>query len=387
MTFQYSNNTHIVFGREAVASLKDVLQQRGATSVLLVSSGDYVDDLGIRDRVKNAAEAVGARFSENRNVVSNPRIDLVRTLIGQSRHDGVDLIIGAGGASSFDTAKAVAVGVPYDGDVWDLFTGTRFERRLAVGVIATLAGSGSEVSDCAVIQEGTDKRALEDYRLTPDFALVNPEYSATVPYRYQAAAAADLAYSFLEPYFASEVEIESADRLLEGGFLAALRAGRYYAEHPESYSVRAELHWLSAAAFNHCYLATGRANDWTTHRLEHALGGEFDIVHGEGIAALGPSIIRYVARRKPERYARLAVRALGVDPYDVPAEGAALILADRLEEHFRALRLPTGLGQLGIPKDSYEHVADGLTGDGTSTVGNYSPLNRQDVLEILRQAS
>lgn len=387
MTFTYYTPSTLVFGDHALEDLEDQLRRNGATSILFVYSGDYVDTLGIRDAVRSAAASLGASLIENGDVVPNPRIELVRTLIDRSRAAHVDFVLAAGGASSFDTAKAVAAGLRYDGDVWDLFLGTApVTSTVPTGVIGTIAGSGSEVSDCAVLQQGQDKRALETRVIIPRFAIVDPAFSATAPYHYQAAAAADLAVGFLEPYFTSKPHIEAADRLLEGGFRAALRAGERYAADPSDLANRTDLHWLSATMFNHCFLATGSCNDWTTHRIEHEIGGEFDVIHGEGISAILPSIIRSVARVAPERYAQLAVRALDVDPYDHTPLEAANALADALERHFRLLGLATSLHELDIPRSAIATIADRLTHGGTTTVGNYHPLDRGAVTEILELA-
>ncbi|OZG67304.1 iron-containing alcohol dehydrogenase [Bifidobacterium eulemuris] len=387
MTFEYHSQSKLVFGAGALSNLEALLRERRATSVLLVYSGDYVFDLGIRDHIVETVRSIGATLIENGDVVPNPRIELVRGLVAQAREHQVDVVLAVGGASAFDTAKAVGVGVPYAGDVWDLFDGTAEPTEtLTVGVVSTIPGSGSEVSDCAVLQQGQDKRALENRILIPSFAIVDPEYSRTAPYRYQAAAVADLAVGFLEPYFTAKPHIEAADRLLEGGFKAALAAGRRFARDPQDSAVRAELHWLSATMFNHCWLATGSENDWTTHRVEHELGGEFDVIHGEGICAILPSIIRHVAERRPERYAQLAVRVFGADPYDLTPREAANVLADELEDFFKTLRLPVSLRQIGVPREAIGHIADQLTHAGETTVGNYSPLSRQDVVAVLERA-
>ena len=387
MSFIYYTQRNLVFGVGSQNQLEALLRENAATSILLIYSGDYVFDLGIHDVINQAARNIGANLIENGDVVPNPHIDLVRNLIDQARAADVDFILAVGGASSFDTAKAVGVGLEYDGDVWDLFTGVAEpQSSVSVGVISTIPGSGSEVSDCAVLQQGHDKRALENRIVIPKFAIVNPEYSRTAPYRYQAAAVADLAVGFLEPYFTAKDHLESEDRLLEGGLKAALVAGRRFVEDPQDLKNRTELHWLSATMFNHCFLATGSENDWTTHRIEHELGGEFDVIHGEGISAILPSIIRYVARRQPKRYAQLAVRVFDADPYDNDEEQLANYFANRIEEHFKAFGLATSLHELGIAESSIEHVADRLTLNGSKTVGNYSPLDRNDVIAVLRLA-
>lgn len=386
MTFTYTTHNTIVFGEGAEDHLADFLRQYHATSVLLVSSGDYVERLGILQRVRDAVAEVGGALAESRDVVPNPRVDLIRSLIDLARERRVDLVLAAGGASSYDTAKSVAAGVPYDGDVWDLFTGrARPGDVLPIGVIATLPGSGSEVSDCAVVQQGNDKRFLEDRRIIPNFSLVDPRNSATVPYHYQAAAIADLATAFTEPYFSDDIAIHSVDYFLEGGLRALLDAGRRWIADPSDIDVRRELHWISSTGFNDFYFSFGRTVDWTTHRLEHELGGEFDVIHGEGIAVLMPSIIRYVAERKPTRYARLAERVFGHDPA-LGERALALLLADDFERFFSDLGLAVHLGDLGIGEDGFPRIADAVTGNGTGTVGNYSPLTRDDVIAVLELA-
>lgn len=387
MNFTYSSHNKLIFGSGSISELEEQLRTHHATSILLVTSGDYVDELGIHDEIERAVRAIGARLIENREVVPNPRIDLVRTLIGRAREHRVDFVLAVGGASAFDTAKAVGVGVPYDGDVWDLFDGTAtVESTLPVGVIATIAGSGSEVSNCAVLQQGRDKRALETRTIIPRFAIVDPQYSRTAPYHHQAAAAADLAVGFLEPYFTAKPHIEAGDRLLEAGLQASLLAARRYARNPGDETNRAELHWLSATMFNHSFLSTSSENDWTTHRLEHEIGGWFDVIHGEGISAIMPSLVRHLAPKAPQRYAQLAVRVFGEDPYDATPEELAYAFADHLEAFFRDLGLAVSLDELSVPKTAIGELADSITANGTLTVGNYVPLDREDVVAVLTRA-
>ncbi|MDO8168991.1 iron-containing alcohol dehydrogenase [Bifidobacterium breve] len=387
MTFTYYSHNTIVFGEGAEDHLEELFAQYQATSILLIYSGDYVSELGIRDHVLQAAAKVGATVIENSDVVPNPRIDLVRKLVQQAREHHVDLVLAAGGASSYDTAKSVAAGVPYDGDVWDLFTGKAVpDEVLPIGVIAGLPGSGSEMSDCAVVQQGKDKRFLEDRKIIPNFTVVDPKNSALVPRRYQAAAIADLATAYTEPYFSADIAIHSVDYFLEGGLRAVLDVGRRWIDDPDDIAVRQELHWISSTGFNDFYFSFGRTVDWTTHRIEHEIGGEFDVIHGEGITALMPSIIRFVGRRQPQRYAQLETRVFGGDPYAHTESELAGLLADEFERFFKDLGLNTTLSALGIPKSSFETIADHVTDFGKGTVGNYSPLSKSDVIEVLNLA-
>jgi alcohol dehydrogenase YqhD (iron-dependent ADH family) len=385
----YFNPTKVVFGPTAESHLADLLAQEHVTSLLFVYSGDYVNDLGIRDRVYEAAGKLGINVIENGDVVPNPRISLVRTLIEQARQHDVDFVLAAGGASSFDTAKAVAVGYNYQGDVWDIFSGKApIGEVLHTGTISTLPGSSSEVSHVAVLQEGHDKIALEDPVLSPAFTIVNPENSRTAPYRYVISAVADLTAGYLEDYFTpDEDELLVADRVLEGGFLAAYDATLKFAQNPDSAENRLSLHWLSTVSFEDSYFAqVGRRGDWSAHRLEHALGAEFDILHGEGVATLLPHIIRRVADRRPGRYAKAAHRIFGVDLYEHSEEEAAYLLADILERYFKDLRVPTTLSEQGIKQEDLGRVVAHLEEHGQLPLGQYSPLDKEDVTAILNAA-
>lgn len=384
--FSYRRNNTIIFGTSSQHSLEGLLREYNVTSVLFIYSGDYAAQLGITEIVRTATKRIGALLIEDGNTVPNPRIEHVRELITLAREHHVDFVLAAGGGSSFDTAKAVAAGMHYTGDVWDLFTGTNtFESALPVGVIATLAGSGSEVSDCAVLQQGLDKRSLEDDRIIPAFTIVNPEYSATAPYHFQASAIADLAADYFEPYFCVNPQIHSQDRLLEAGLRAVIHYGQQYVENPDDTHVRAELHWLSSEGFNDCYLAAGRVTDWTTHRLEHALGAQFDIIHGEGIAVLAPAVIRYVSAFRPERYAALASAVFEVPPHTDDTE-AAHILADGLSAYFDQLGMAGRLRDLDIPESALPAIAKRITDNDRNRIGNYYPLSQSDVLAVYQLA-
>ena len=136
--FEYYNPAKIVFGEGSVNKLAELLRQYDVSSLLLVYSGDFIKQLGIYQAITDAVSELGIRFSENGEVVPNPSIELVRKLVGQGKKDEIDFVLAVGGGSSIDTAKAVALGIPYGGEVWDFFDkGAIPEQVLPIGVIAT----------------------------------------------------------------------------------------------------------------------------------------------------------------------------------------------------------------------------------------------------------
>ena len=382
--FEYYNPAKIVFGEDSGKSLKSLLAQNKATSLLLVYSGDFIKTLGIYDVIKEAVDALGIRFSESGEVVPNPSIELVRKLVAQGKEDKVDFVLAVGGGSSIDTAKAIALGIPYDGDVWDFFDkGVSPEHVLNIGVIATTASSGSETSNCAILSYGEWKKGFEDDRIIPKFAIMNPKYTVNLPKYQTNVGIADVLSHLLERYFSDVKNSDTTDYLIEGAVKALLVNADRLIEDPENLNARAEIQWLASVAHNN-FLDAGRIADWGSHRIEHELSAQYNITHGEGMAIIFTAWTKYIADIKPWRPALLASRVYGKDPYDYSEKERALLLSDELEKFFRKLGLKTHLSELGITDSDFEVMAKRATAGGN--VGHYVPLDSQKIIEILKTA-
>ena len=382
--FEYYNPAKIVFGEDSGKSLKSLLAQNKATSLLLVYSGDFIKTLGIYDVIKEAVDALGISFSESGEVVPNPSIELVRKLVEQGKKDEVDFVLAVGGGSSIDTAKAIALGIPYDGDVWDFFDkGVSPEHVLNIGVIATTASSGSETSNCAILSYGEWKKGFEDDRIIPKFAIMNPKYTANLPQYQTNVGIADVLSHLLERYFSDVKNSDTTDYLIEGAVKALLVNADRLIEDPSDLNARAEIQWLASVAHNN-FLDAGRIADWGSHRIEHELSAQYNITHGEGMAIIFTAWTKYIADIKPWRPALLASRVYGKDPYDYSEKERALLLSDELEKFFRKLGLKTHLSELGITDSDFEVMAKRATAGGN--VGHYVPLDSQKIIEILKTA-
>ena len=382
--FEYYNPAKIVFGEDSGKSLKSLLAQNKATSLLLVYSGDFIKTLGIYDVIKEAVDALGISFSESGEVVPNPSIELVRKLVAQGKEDKVDFVLAVGGGSSIDTAKAIALGIPYDGDVWDFFDkGVSPEHVLNIGVIATTASSGSETSNCAILSYGEWKKGFEDDRIIPKFAIMNPKYTANLPQYQTNVGIADVLSHLLERYFSDVKNSDTTDYLIEGAVKALLVNADRLIEDPSDLNARAEIQWLASVAHNN-FLDAGRIADWGSHRIEHELSAQYNITHGEGMAIVFTAWTKYIADIKPWRLALLASRVYGKDPYDYSEKERALLLSDELEKFFRKLGLKTHLSELGITDSDFEVMAKRATAGGN--VGHYVPLDSQKIIEILKTA-
>lgn len=382
--FEYYNPAKIVFGEGSEKSLSKLLKNYKVTSLLLVYSGDFIKTLGIYDVIKDAVDELGIKFSESGEVVPNPSIELVRKLVEQGKKDEVDFVLAVGGGSSIDTAKAIALGIPYDGDVWDFFDkGVNPETVLNIGVIATTASSGSETSNCAILSYGEWKKGFEDDRIIPKFAIMNPRYTANLPWYQTSVGIADVLAHLLERYFSDEKNSDTTDYLIEGAIRALQVNAIRLKEDPTNINARGEIQWLASVAHNN-FLDAGRRADWGSHRIEHELSAQYNITHGEGMAVVFVAWTKYMADVKPWRLALLASRVYGKDSYDFDERERALLLSEELEKFFRGLGVKTRLSELGIDDKDFEVMAKRATAGGT--VGHYVPLDAQKITEILKLA-
>ncbi|MDD6092845.1 MAG: iron-containing alcohol dehydrogenase [Hallerella succinigenes] len=382
--FEYHNPARIVFGEDSEKRLKSLLADYKVKSLLLVYSGDFIKTLGIYSAVQEAVSELGIRFSENGNVVPNPSIDLVRELVWQGKTSGVDFVLAVGGGSSIDTAKAVALGIPYEGDVWDFFSkGVSAERVLPIGVIATTASSGSETSNAAILSNGEWKLGFEDDRIIPKFAIMNPKYTVNLPEYQTFVGVADVLSHLLERYFSDEKYSDTTDYLIEGAIRALLVNADKLIENPRDINARGEIQWLASVAHGG-FLDVGRRADWGSHRIEHELSAQYNITHGEGMAVVTVAWTKYVAQKKPWRLALLASRLFGIDPYNYSEKERAYALSEKLAAFFKKLKLATTLSDLKIDDKDFEVMAARAVKNGN--VGHYVPLDATAIKDILKLA-
>lgn len=384
ISFEYYNPAKIVFGEESEKNLKGLLKSYNVKSLLLVYSGDFIKTLGIYSVIEDAVNELGIKFSENGNVVPNPSVELVRELVEQGKKDNVDFVLAVGGGSSIDTAKAVALGIPYDGDVWDFFEkGAQAKEVLNIGVIATTASSGSETSNAAIISNGEWKLGFEDDRIIPKFAIMNPKFTAGLPKYQTFVGVADVLSHLLERYFSDAKHSDTTDYLIEGAIRALLLNADRLIENPQDVNARAEVQWLASVAHNN-FLDAGRIADWGSHRIEHELSAQYGITHGEGMAIVFTAWTKYAAEVKPWRLALLASRVFGVDAYDYTEKERALKLSEILEAFFKKIGVKTRLTELGISDKDFDTMAKRATRNGA--VGHYIPLDAKAFTEVLKLA-
>lgn len=385
--YVYHNPGKIIFGRGCEQSIGEEIA-RYAKRCLIVLGGPFIKENGLYDRVAASLEEAGVTYFDLENIVPNPRLAQVYEGIELCRRHEIGFVLAIGGGSAIDTAKSVAAGVRAEGDIWDYFgTFTKFlTDALPCGVLLTLPATGSESSNCAVLtNEATGlKRSLFSDHIIPRFAALNPELSCSLPPYQTACGSADILAHLMEAYFTATDHVDLTDRLLEAAMQTVIHYAPLALRYPHDYDVRAEL-YQAANITNTGMLMAGRLGDWGSHNIEHEISGIYDIAHGAGLAVVFPAWMRYVWRRKPERFVQFARRVFRVDYAPGREEWAVEAGIARLEAFYRELGLPTRLAEAGIDGSRIQEMADNAM-IGVEAVGMSFPLQAEDVRRILELA-
>lgn len=302
--FEFVSPTHFVFGKGAEEQVGSKLAERGARTVLLHFGGQSAVKSGLIDRVKASLDAQGIKHVELGGVRPNPEITLAREGIALCKEHDVDWVLAVGGGSVIDSAKAIAVGAHYDGDVWDFFETKRLtDDVLPIAVVLTIPAAGSEASKNTVVSNDAlqMKSGYANNAQRPKLAFMNPELTFTLPPFQTAAGLTDMFCHLLERFFDDVGAVPVTDNLC----LSLMKTVRAEAPRvmvdPENYDARANVMW--AGMLCHQGLAgVGRHEDWATHGLEHELSALYpEITHGAGLAVMFPAWMEFVYDANPAR--------------------------------------------------------------------------------------
>lgn len=385
--FKFHSPTKIIFGKDAIGCVGSETAVYGKKVLLHYGSG-HIKKTGLYQKITDGLKKAGIAFVELPGVVPNPRLPLVHEGIALCRREGVDFILAVGGGSVIDSAKTIAMGVPYGGDVWDFFEEKAEPKAaLPLGAVLTIAAAGSEASrGCVISNEQTGQKLPVNFDgLRPKFAALNPELTFTLPPYQTACGAADIIAHVLERYFTNAAHVDLSDRLCEGTLKAVIENTPAALCKPDDYDARAEIMWAGTVAHNDL-VGMGRIEDWASHRIEHELSAINDIAHGAGLAVIFPAWMRYVYQHNLPRFVQYAVRVWNVEQNFEDPEKTALEGIARTKAYFSSLGLPTSLGEIGLNETHYSRIAQNCKQNPDGGVGSFVTLTPDDIVEILKIA-
>lgn len=391
LNFEYALPTRILFGRGMENRVGQEVKKRNGSRVLVHYGGKSAVESGLLDRVCQCLEEAGLSCVLAGGVRPNPRLSRVEECIRLARQEKVDFILAVGGGSVIDSAKGIGYGLANEGDVWEFYSRKRIPAGCApLGVILTIAASGSETSDGSVVTNDRSrlKRDVGSDYARPKFAILNPELTFSLPEYQTSCGTTDILMHAMERYFTTVRNVELVDGFLESLMKTVMHNFRIVLGNPADYDARAEL--MLAGSFCHNGLLTcGRKGDWASHALEHELGGMYDVAHGAGLAAVWGSWARYVYRTDVMRFAQFAVNVMGcVMDFGQP-EKTALEGIAAMERFMASTGMPVSIRELGyeLTDRDIARLADSCTDHGTKTVGAFRKLGREDVEKIYKMAA
>ncbi|GHV07503.1 NADH-dependent alcohol dehydrogenase [Clostridia bacterium] len=386
--FEFYAPAKIVFGRDTQHQIGELLKGR-ADKILLHYGGGSVKKTGLFDAVVKSLKAAGVSFVELGGVVPNPRLTLVHEGIALCKKENVGLILALGGGSVIDSAKAIAMGVYYPGDVWDIYeNGLPVTKALPVATLLTIPAAGSESSgDTVITNEAKQlKYGYGSPALRPVLSVVNPELFYTLPKWQTASGVADIMSHVFERYFTNTTHVGLTDGLCETTLRTVIKNAPLVIKNPEDYDAWAEIGFGGTVAHNGL-VGMGRAQDWACHGMEHELSAIFDVTHGAGLAVLTPGWMRYVYKDNIPMFAQFAQNVMGVRGSLREPDALINEAIDKLSDFFVSLGLPRTLTELGISSDKLELMAKKATGaefGDEHPIGGLKKLLWQDVLAIYK---
>lgn len=381
--FIYRNPTKLIFGKGQIEALKTEIPKYGS-KVLLVYGGGSIKNNGLYEKVMTILEEINVGVFELSGVEPNPRLTTAEKGIEICKSEQIDFILAVGGGSVIDCTKLIAAGSKYDGEAWDLVIKKAFAKEaLPFGTILTIAATGSEMNSGSVITNGetNEKHGWGSSVTFPQFSILDPVNTFTVPKNQTIYGIVDMMSHVLEHYFHLVENTQFQDRMCESLLITIMETAPKLLQDLENYEYRATILYCGTMALNGI-LNMGYAGDWGSHNIEHAVSAIYDIPHGGGLAILFPHWMEYNLHIKPARFKQLAERVFNVNAEGKSDEEVGLEGIRKLREFWNSIGAPSRLSDYKIDDSKLELMTDKATINGE--FGRFARLNKEDVMAIYR---
>ena len=382
--FTFHVPTKIYFGKGQIKHLPDIA--KSGPKVLMVYGGGSIKRSGIYDQAMELLAGAGVEVFELPGVEPNPKIETVRKGASICKKENINSVLAIGGGSTIDCAKVVAAAAMYEGDAWDLVINSKLiKKALPIYSVLTLAATGSEMDDTAVISDLTknEKWATAAPAMKPTMSILDPEYTYSVSAKQTAAGTADMMSHTFENYFSMVPGADVQKRLAEGLLKVMIKYGPIALEEPDNYDARANLMWAASHAINGL-VGNGCSPTWPIHMIEHELSAFYDIIHGQGLAILTPVWMEHILNGTTAPY----FADYGRNVWDIreedDMEASRQAIAKTRSFFFDTMGLPPTLTSVGITDDThFDVMAEKAAPSGKNA---FYPLTKEDIIEIFRKA-
>lgn len=391
--FMLYTPTKIFFGKGEENNVGKYLQEYGVKKAMVLHYGTGLPfETELVERIFVSLSGAGIEYVDFADIKPNPTAERAEEGKELCIKENVDFLLPVGGGSVIDTAKYIAVAVKYPGNVWEDYfmkgmspsntvVGANEITAMPVGAIPTIAGTGSECSNSAVITHGGLKRSIISDKVRPVFALMNPELSYTLPAYPTACGAVDIMAHAHERYFTREPDNYLTDNLGEAIFRTVIKFLPIVLKEPDNYEARAQLLWASVIAHNDS-CGVGRTVDGAVHSLQSEIGGRYDSAHGAGVACMTIGWMKYVYKADMRRFVRYFHEVWGLenDPYD--PEGMILKGIEKQKQFYESVGIPVHYAELGVKEEDIPSLAATVRRGKDGKAGNFVKLDTEDIINI-----
>lgn len=378
--FTYYNPTKIEFGKEKENNIGEYLEQSGIKKVLLVYGGGSIKQNGLYEKIITSLNKNNIAFEELSGVVSNPLLSKVNEGIKIAKNTNIEAILGVGGGSVADSAKAIAVGAKYDGDVWDFFIQkAQISEALPVFTVMTLSATASEMNGNSVVMNDVTKQkySIASVLVNPVVSVINPELMATVSPEYLAYSAVDVISHCIEVYFTASVHPNFNSRIVEAIIKTVMETTEILIENPNDYDARAEFAWAAIQGLNGLTPAGTEGGSFPNHMIEHSLSALFNVAHGAGLAIVIPAWMKWYKEQNIPQFKRFSKEIFNSEDENVGIE--------KLENWFSKIGAPVTLKEVNIPRESIEELA--INANELANLWGFGALYpTESIIEILEKA-
>ena len=377
--FVYEYPTKVYFGKGAAKQhLAGILAAYGP-NVLLAYGGGSIKRNGVYDEITGILKEADKTVTEFTGIMSNPTWEKVKEGAKLARDNKIDLVLAVGGGSVIDCCKIVCAQAVTDEDLWEVEMvrhGAPAGKPIPLGAVVTASGTGAEMNGGAVITNEDAKIKGGMFAAAPRFAILDPEYTMSLPDSQVLSGAFDTLSHAMETYFGRSDRDNVSDEVALAVMVSTVTNMRTLLKDIHDYTARSNLMWTSAMAENGI-LKVGRVTDFECHQMEHQLGAYTDCNHGQGLAVLHPAYYRHIVKDAPEKFARLGQAVFGVDG----AEAAVDALADFIQE----CGLPTKLSQLRSKVEITPELLRQVANSTNLLPNGPRQLTHDEVYEILME--
>lgn len=378
--FTYYNPTKIEFGKDKENNIGQYLEDSGIKKVLLVYGGGSIKKNGLYNRITDSLKKNNIAFEELSGVVSNPLLSKVNEGISLANDNQVEAILGVGGGSVVDSAKAIAAGAKYGGYVWDFFLQkAKITEALPVFTVMTLSAAASEMNGNSVITNDDTKQkySISSVLLNPVISVINPELMKTVSRDYLAYSAVDVISHCIEVYFTADTHPHFNSRIVEAIINTVIETTEILLENPNDYDTRAEFAWAAIQGLNGLTPAGTKGGIFPNHLIEHSLSALYNVPHGAGLAVVIPAWMKWYKDKNIPQFKRFAKEIFNSDDENVGIE--------KLENWFAKIGAPITLSEVNIPRDGIDSLAENAY-ETSKIWGIDEQYSKDTIVKILEKA-